>query len=134
MSAKSRKSAKGIKRPIPAAVLAEARRIAGEYQIVLAVEEGHYYGRGLELPNVFGDGSTVEACMKDTRLALETTVATLLEQGDRPPAPASSGRRTEQVNVRLSAEEKLLLESAAKHKGFSGLSDFIRYVAVEAAR
>ena len=31
-----------------------------------------------------------------------------------------------QVNVRLTPEEKAILESKAKAKGFRGLSDFIR--------
>ena len=39
---------------------------------------------------------------------------------------ASDRTRTEQVNVRLTSEEKLLLEEAAKNKGSRGLSDFIR--------
>ena len=86
------------------------------------------------MPLVFGDGATVEACVKDTREAFMVAAATLLELGERPPAPASAGLRTEQVNVRLTAEEKLLLEASAKRKGFSGLSDFIRAVAVEATR
>lgn len=48
--------------------------------------------------------------------------------------PATTGRRTEQVNVRLTADEKLLLEASAQRKGYSGLSDFIRAVAIEATR
>ena len=86
------------------------------------------------MPTVFGDGATVEACVEDTREALIGGVAYLLEQDKRPPIPATTGRRTEQVNVRLTAEEKLLLEASAKRKGFSGLSDFIRAAAVEATR
>lgn len=111
---------------------AEARRLACEYQIVLQFEDGEWYGRGLELPHVFGDGKTVEACVENTREALEGAVAYLLEQGQRPPAPATTGQRTEQVNVRLTAEEKLLLEASAKRKGFSGLSDFVRAAAIDA--
>jgi uncharacterized protein (DUF1778 family) len=42
--------------------------------------------------------------------------------------------RTAQVNVRLTAEEKALLESTAKRKCYSGLSDFIRAAAIELAR
>jgi len=70
----------------------------------------------------------------DTRKALTATVATLLEQDERPPTPAMIGRRTQQVNVRLTAEERLLLDAVAKRKGYSGMSDFIRAVAVEATR
>jgi predicted RNase H-like HicB family nuclease len=118
--------------PFAADVLAKARETAGRYQIVMQLDEEQWYGRGLEMPNVFGDGSTPEACIRNTREALTAAAAYLIEQGERLPAPAASGRRTEQVNVRLTADEKVLLEASAKRKGFSGLSDFIRAVAVEA--
>lgn len=61
-------------------------------------------------------------------------VACLLEEGQRPPTPAGEGTRTAQVNVRLTSEEKVLLETAAKRKGFSGLSDFVRAAAIESAK
>ena len=48
------------------------------------------------------------------------------DTGEAPPAPARQGVRTEQVNVRLTQEEKALLETSAKQKGFRGLSDFVR--------
>jgi uncharacterized protein (DUF1778 family) len=38
--------------------------------------------------------------------------------------------RTEQVNVRLTAEEKLLFGNAAMNLGFKGISDFIRNTAL----
>lgn len=111
---------------------AEAERSAAAYQIILQFEDGEWYGRGLEMPQVFGDGKTPEACIVSTREALEGAILYLLEHDRRPPAPASSGQRTEQVNVRLTAEEKVLLEASAKRKGFSGLSDFVRAAAIEA--
>ena len=134
MSFKSKESAKAIDRPFSPEVLKEARRIAEEYQVILDCREGHWYGRGLELPNVFGDGKTVNECVKDTREALCGAAALMLEQGQRPPSPSRAGRRTAQVNVRLTAEEKALLESTAKRKGYSGLSDFIRAAAIESAK
>lgn len=134
MSSKSKKPAKAVDRPFAASVLAKARTLVDQYQVILTRESKHWYGRGLEMPHVFGDGTTVGACVEDTREALVGAVAYLLEQGERPPAPAATARRTEQVNVRLTAEEKLLLEASAKRKGFSGLSDFIRAAAVEATR
>jgi predicted RNase H-like HicB family nuclease len=134
MSAKSKESAKAIDRPFTSAVMKRARQIAERYQVIVSCEEGHWYGRGLELPNVFGDGKTVNECVKDSREALCGAVALMLEQGERPPAPSRIGTRTTQVNVRLTAEEKALLESTAKRKGFSGLSDFIRTAAMELAR
>jgi uncharacterized protein (DUF1778 family) len=63
-----------------------------------------------------------------------TAVATMLEDGDTPPPPASDAMRSEQVNVRLTAEERLALETAAQRHGFRGLSDFIRNAALNASR
>ena len=130
MSAKSRSSSKAADRPFDAAVLKRAGAIAERYQIILQFEDGEYYGRGLEMPYVMNDGKTPDACVRATREALTVAVATLLEAGEVPPAPASEGKRTEQVNVRLTPEEKLLLEEAARSRGFRGLGDFVRSTAL----
>lgn len=134
MSGKSKSSRTATRSPNDAARLlqAEAKRFADSYQIILQFEDGEWYGRGLEMPQVFGDGKTPEACIANTREALEGAVTYLLEEGGRPPAAATTGQRTEQVNVRLTAEEKVLLEASAKRKGFSGLSDFVRAAAIQA--
>lgn len=134
MSVKSKKSAKAIDRPISAGVMAKAKAIAQEYQVILACEDGHWYGRGLELPSIHGDGKTIGQCVENTREAFCGWVAYLIEEGQRPPTPAREGTRTMQVNVRLTAEEKALLEVTAKRKGFSGISDFVRAAAMEVAR
>ena len=134
MPGKSKKSSRkgsSISRPFAPKVLAEAQTVASEYQVILQYEEGYWYGRGLEMPHVFGDGKTPDACIADTRKALTAATAYLLESGQKPPAPAREGRRTTQVNVRLTVEEKSVLESTAKRKGFQGLSDFIRATALE---
>jgi predicted RNase H-like HicB family nuclease len=102
--------------------------------VILEIEDGHWYGRGLELPHVFGDGPTPDKCVAATREALTAAVAYLLEQGQKAPAPAHTGRRTQQVNVRLTAEEKTIIESTARRKGFSGLSDYLRATALETTR
>src|SRR3982750_4229700 len=78
-----------IRRPFDPKVLARAKQIAAGYQVVMWVEDGGYFGRGVELPTTFGDGPTPDACMKDTREALTGTVAYLLEQGEAPPPAAS---------------------------------------------
>jgi predicted RNase H-like HicB family nuclease len=132
MSGKSKKSAKAIDRPFSVQVLKEARQIAAEYQVLMHCEEGHWYGRSLEMPHVFGDGKTADVCIQDTQEALCGAVACLLEEGKKPPFPAREGTRTQQVNVRLTAEEKAVLESTAKRKGFKGLSDFLRAAALDA--
>lgn len=108
-----------------------ARKKAGEYQIVLTHEAGEWFGRGLELPHVLGDGATPDGCVAATREALTAAVAYLLERGRIPPTPASNGRRSQQVNVRLTAEEKALLEGVARKNGYQGLSDYIRATVLE---
>jgi predicted RNase H-like HicB family nuclease len=134
MPGKSKSSSKAIDCPFAAEILAQAGKIAEQYQVILAAEDGEWYGRGLELPQVFADGKTPAQCVANTREAMTTAVATLLERGDKPPAPARSNQRTTQVNVRLTAEEKVLLEATAQRKGFNGLSEFIRAVAMESTR
>jgi predicted RNase H-like HicB family nuclease len=118
--------------PFAADVLDQSQAIVADYQIILTSEDGEWYGRGLELPNVFGDGATPAKCIDSTREALTAAVAYLLEQGQTPPAPAKQGKRTTQVNVRLTAEEKAILEGTARRKGFEGLSDYLRAAALEA--
>lgn len=103
-----------------------------QYQVVLEASDDHWYGRGLELPHVFANGTTPDACVAATQQAMTAAVAYLLEQGQSPPPPARSTRRTQQVNVRLTIEEKTIIEASARNKGFSGLSDYLRSAALEA--
>ena len=126
MSAKLKSSSKAIDRPFDPAILRRAKSVAAQYQIVLHFEDGEYYGRGLEMPYVMNDGKTPDECVKATRESLAVAVAVLLEEGAMPPAPASGGKRSEQINVRLTTEEKQLLENVARNRGFKGLGDFVR--------
>ena len=121
-------------RPLAADILGQAKAIVADYQIILTAEDGEWYGRGLELPHVLGDGPSPAACIENTREALTAAVAYLLEKRQAPPTPAKRGKRTTQVNVRLTAEEKAILESTARRKGYQGLGDFLRASALESAR
>jgi hypothetical protein len=47
----------------------------------------------------------------------------MIECGLSPPASASAGKRDVQLNVRLTAHEKFLLQEAARRLGFKGVSD-----------
>ncbi len=109
----------------------KARKIAADYRIIL---ERHdrlgFIGTAVEFPTVFADAKTPEKCYKAIEAALMVAVATMIECGQRPPQPASAKRRTEQVNVRLTAEEKLLFSNAAANLGFKGISDFLRNTAL----
>ena len=121
-----RPDGQGLRRPFDPKGLARARDIAAGYQIVMWTEDGHCYGRGVELPTTFGDGPTPDACMADTREALTVTIAYMLEQGEAPPPAASEEKRTEQINLRVTAEEKLRLETLARQHGFKGVADYLR--------
>ena len=134
MSAKSRKSSARIDRPFDKTILRRARSIADRYQIIIQFEDGLYYGRGLELPTAMNHGRTPDECVKATRDILTTAVAYLLESGQTPPAPASENKRSEQINVRLTPEERLLLEEAARSKGYRGISDFVRSASLANAK
>jgi predicted RNase H-like HicB family nuclease len=101
--------------------VARARSIAEKYQMIIWQQDGEYYGRGVELPFAFGDGKTVEQCAKDTREAFVATVASLLQDGFQPPAPATEGKRDQQINIRLSSVEKVML---------AGISEYVRAVAL----
>lgn len=127
MSAKSKNSRKGpVDRPFDPAILKKARVIADQFQVILRREDGEWYGRGLELPNAHEDGRTPDECVKKTREMFVTVVAYLLEEGEIPPKPASEEVRDQQVNIRLTTEEKLRLEESAMQAGFRGVSDFMR--------
>ena len=113
-------------------VLRKAKKISDEYCIT--IEKNNklgYIGSAVELPTVFADAKTPEACYKAIKEALTVAVATMIECGQRPPQPASAELRTEQVNVRLTAKEKLLFANAAMSFGFKGVSDFIRNSALD---
>ena len=122
MSKKSQK----LNKPFKADVLSKAQKIAEKYEVILSQENGEWYGKGLEMPYVFGDGKTPDECIENTREALVASIAHLLERGEVVPAPASQGKRTEQVNIRLTVEERAILGASAKANGFRSLADFFR--------
>jgi hypothetical protein len=129
MSNASKNSRKAMDRPFDPEILRQARAIANEYQIVVAFEDGEYYGRGVELPGTGDGGKTPALCLEKTRKALVDTVAYLLESGQTPPAPAREGARDQQINIRLSSHERLLLETKAGQSG-TGISDYVRTMAL----
>src|SRR3954466_9470767 len=129
MSVKSKSTSaksEAIDRPFDPALLKRAEDTAARYQVLVWSAGGEYFGRGLEMPGVMADGKTPAACFAAVREALGFAVATLLEQGQTPPPPATEGQRTEQVNVRLTPDEKLEIETAAKQRGYRGVADFFR--------
>lgn len=116
-----------IDRPFDSKVLERAYALAAKYRLVLEPDEDEgFIGRALEWPECVGIGKTPDACVRETRELLASAAATMIEQGDTPPMPSSQQLRQEQINIRVTAEEKLLLEEAARSKGFRGISDFVR--------
>ena len=120
--------------PFPPALWARAIELARGYQLVITPDlDLGYLGRTIEMPFAMSDGATIEACAAATIDAAACGIATMLEIGDTPPAPSREGKREQQVNIRLTAEEKFRLEQAAQTAGYRSLSDFIRAVAVKSA-
>jgi predicted RNase H-like HicB family nuclease len=133
-SSLKRKASKAIDRPFDADVLRRAREIAETYQYIVHFEDGDFYARPLELPGAMNDGKTRQQAIENGIDIATTVVAYMLEEGQLPPLPASEDRRDEQVNVRLSKLEKVLLEEAARARGFRGISDYMRTAALGGVR
>ena len=113
-------------KPIEKHILAAAERIVDDYDIVLRREDGEWVGHALEYPEAIGSGKTVQECMDETRQCLIIGVASMLNAGETPPIAARQNVRSEQVNLRLTPEEKALLESRSRAKGFRGVADYMR--------
>ena len=123
----SQKERRELSRPFDKTILARARAIAEQYKLTIESDpEVGFVGSTVELPLVLGGGKTVQACARDVLDATTATIASILERGERPPAPARESKRDQQVNIRLSADEKFRLEEAARREGFRSVSDFIR--------
>ena len=116
------------------AILEEARAIARRYKLTIEKSDRlGYVGSSVELPTVFADGGTPEKCYEATQQALSVVVATMLEAGQTPPQSAAFMKRTTQVNIRLTHEEKAIIAAAAAKAGFKGLADFIRTTVLDRA-
>lgn len=121
-----------LSEPFEKDILAKAQKLAKDYHIVLEQSARlGFVGSSVELPNVYADGKTADDCYAAMQQALAVAVATMLECGQRPPVPMDARKRTLQVNIRLTPEEKSLLSHASAILGFSGVSDFIRNSALE---
>jgi len=104
------------------------------YRIVIEPSgDGDFIGYSLELPGILGHGTSPHACAESTVKTQTFEVATLLEQGMAPPTPVAPKRRDVQLNLRITAEEKLAFESAANEHGFRNMSEFVRTAAKNAA-
>jgi len=126
--------AKAIDRPFDKALWRRAEKVAANYRLIIEPDpDVGYLGRTAELPYVMADADTIESCVKSTIEATIAGVAALLEQGERPPTPASAAKRDRQVNIRVTADEKDRLEDAARSAGFRSISDFLRTAGLDRA-
>lgn len=124
---KRKSKPQGIGKSFERSVLLQAKKIVADYCIILERNKKlGFIGSSVELPTVLADAKTPDKCYRTTQEALMVAVAAMIGCGQRPPQPASAKKRTEQVNVRLTSEEKMLLTNAASSLGFKGISDFIR--------
>src|SRR4051812_15633179 len=98
-----------IDRPFDPKVLKRARSLAEKYRIILEPEETEgFVGRAVEMPYCLGLGKSPDACVRDTREVIVSSLATMIESGQAVPTP-SGQKRQEQINIRVSPEEKLIL-------------------------
>ena len=134
LNAKADKAPRDLKKALNPAIIKRARKLAADYSVVLEPHDRlGYVGRGVEMPTVFADGKTEARCLSAMREALTAAIATMLASRQMPPSPSRQQRREAQVNVRLTADERLLLEETARRNHFRGLSDFMRAAALARA-
>jgi predicted RNase H-like HicB family nuclease len=115
-------------------VIERAKQLAQDYAVIIERDpDDGFRGQCVELPGAMGDGASADACVASVRESIVALLATLLERKELIPPPRSAGKRTEMVNVRLSPDEKRRLERAARLKGMSGVSDFVRAAALQAS-
>ncbi len=128
-TATSRKSLRVSSIPT-AQQVAEARKLAREYKYTVWPEDGECWSRCVELPHCLGDGKDVESAIEAARETVVAGLAADLAAGMPAPHPAREGVRSEQVNVRLSADERATIEANAQRAGFKGMADYIRIMAL----
>jgi predicted RNase H-like HicB family nuclease len=104
-----------------------ARKALSTYTLVIEPDvQLSYIGWAKELPTVFADGPTPEACVATLKFSLESALSAMTEEGLELPRPISEVKRTQQVNIRLTPYEKQLLTRESAKRGFRGISDLIR--------
>ena len=113
---------------VDADLFTRARKIAQHYRIIIE-RDGRtgYIGQAIELPDVYASGGTPESCYENTAANVAKAVAMLLQKGLLPPTPDDLPKN-ENLHIRLTADEKIVLEQRAKQQGFKGTSDYARHI------
>src|SRR5579863_7154076 len=99
MKSKKRPEQDPLRKPFDRKVMERARKIAERYQIKIRPEDGRWFGVGVEEPGTYGDGRTLQQCMKDVRDALAATVAYLIEAGQPVVTPVVNQERSRRRKV-----------------------------------
>lgn len=130
-----RKGTVPIDAPFDPAVLRRARRHASAFgrTTLFDAESGEWVSRCVELPDTIGVGDSARDAMKELTENLAVWFAYLAEQGDPWPDP-SSAPRSEQVNIRLTVQERAEFEAAAKRLGLSSIADLVRLSVLDMIR
>jgi predicted RNase H-like HicB family nuclease len=111
----------------------EAEKLAGLYRLLISSHGAKgFVGASVEMPLVLGRGMTETQCIADTREAIVTTIEYMLDKGETPPSPASEGKREVQLNIRLTADERMRIHERARQAGFRSIADFMRRAALRA--
>lgn len=124
------KPKKPVDRPFAAKHLAAAKKALDAYEIILSHENGEWIATWMEHDSVIGAGATPQAAVEECRGCMEALLAYMAEEGQKFPPCAKEEVRTEQVNVRLSLREKAILDRLSKNRGFRGVADFLRSLAL----
>lgn len=120
--------------PFAPEIWRRALEIAQTYTILIVQEpEVGYLGRTVEMPFAMSDGRSYEACAANTLEATASGIAVMLEAGQTPPTSLRERKRDQQLNIRITAEERLRLEALAANDGFRSVSDYVRSAALRRA-
>ena len=116
-----------LKKPPSQKHLARGRRLAVRYRLVINKHpENGFWGSTVEMPMVLGSGATIEKCAQDILDATAVTIAVELELGQRPPTPASEGKRNTKIVVMVTADDASRFGEESRRQGFARVSDFLR--------
>ncbi|HEX8343076.1 MAG TPA: hypothetical protein VF624_19390 [Tepidisphaeraceae bacterium] len=122
-----------INRPFDPDVLRRALGIVEAYQYIVHFEDGDFYARPLGLFRTMNDGKTCEQAIEKGIAIATTVVAYMLEEGQIPRCrPAKTGQRASERAI--VETRKLVLEEAARARGFRGISDDMRTAALGGVR
>jgi predicted RNase H-like HicB family nuclease len=107
---------------------------AGRYTYIICPDDDDgFLGHAIELPAVFGEGSTIEACAAATEASVRAALHDMADRGEALPdagADAADGR----IELLLSQAEVDAFRAAAARLQIGNVTDFVRSAAMMLAR